>query len=62
VIFIESRTFTRRLHQLAGDDADEVLSLIQKDLLDKPDRGDMSRKLGGMRKDRIANLGRGQGN
>jgi hypothetical protein len=57
----ESRAFTRRLHQLAGDDADEVLSLIQKDLLDQPGRGDMPRRLGGLRKDRIANPTRGKG-
>jgi hypothetical protein len=61
VIFIESKAFTRRLQQLARDDSDEVLSLIQKDLLDKPNRGDMPKKLGGIRKDRIANPGRGKG-
>lgn len=37
--FIESRIFTRRLHQLAGDSSDEVLREIQADLLRNPDRG-----------------------
>jgi hypothetical protein len=39
VEFIESRIFTRRLHQLAGDSSDEVLREIQADLLRNPDRG-----------------------
>jgi hypothetical protein len=61
VEFIESRLFTRRLHQLAGDAADEVLSAVQRELLEKPDRGAMVPGLGGMRKARIANPGRGKG-
>jgi hypothetical protein len=39
VEFIESPAFTRRLHQLAGGAADELLSAIQRELLEKPDRG-----------------------
>lgn len=61
VEFIESRPFTRRLHQLAGDGADEVLRAIQSDLHARPYRGAMVPGLGGVRKARIANPGRGKG-
>jgi hypothetical protein len=61
VEFIESPAFTRRLHQLAGNSADELLSAIQRELLEKPDRGTMVPGLGGVRKARIANPGRGKG-
>jgi hypothetical protein len=61
VVFIESRVFTRRLHQLAGDAADEVLSGIQRDLLAKPESGAMVPGLGGVRKLRAPNPGRGKG-
>ena len=61
VEFIEARVFTRRLHQLANDSADEVLRAIQGDLETKPDRGAMVPGLGGVRKARIANPGRGKG-
>jgi hypothetical protein len=61
VLFIESRPFTRRLHQLAGAAADEVLRAIQGELEQKPDRGAMVPGLGGVRKARIANPGRGKG-
>jgi len=61
VEFIESPAFTRRLRQLAGDSADELLSAIQRELLKKPDRGTMVPGLGGVRKARIANPGRGKG-
>jgi len=60
VEFIESRAFTRRLHQL-DDAADELLRLIQGALEEKPDRGAMVRGLGGVRKARMANPGRGKG-
>ena len=59
--FIESPAFTRRLHQLASDSADELLSAIQQELLEKPDRGTMVPGLGGVRKARVANPGRGKG-
>ena len=59
--FIESPAFTRRLRQLAGDSADELLSAIQRELLEKPDRGTMVPGLGGVRKARIANPGRRKG-
>jgi hypothetical protein len=61
VEFIESPAFTRRLHQLAGDSADELLNAIQRELLEKPDRGAMVPGLGGVRKARIANPGRRKG-
>jgi hypothetical protein len=47
VVFIESQAFTRRLHQLAGVSADEVLRQIQG--------------LGGIRKARTSNPTRGKG-
>lgn len=59
--FIESRPFTRRLHQLAGEDADELLRTIQGELEQKPDRGALVPGLGGVRKARIANPRRGKG-
>lgn len=61
MVFIESRAFTRRLHQLAGAAADEVLREIQGDLLQNPQKGDVVRGLGGIRKARVANPGRGKG-
>jgi hypothetical protein len=61
VELIESQPFTRKLQRLAGDAADEVLRSIQGDLERKPDRGAMVPGLGGVRKARIANPGRGNG-
>jgi hypothetical protein len=61
VEFIESLAFTRRLHALGGAAADELLNAIQRELLEKPDRGAMVPGLGGVRKARIANQGRGKG-
>jgi hypothetical protein len=61
VVFIESRAFTRRLHQLAGENADDVLRMIQEELSAKPDRGAVVPGLGGIRKGRAANPGRGKG-
>ena len=59
--FIESRAFTRRLHQLAGENADGVLRMIQEELSAQPDRGAVVPGLGGIRKARAANPGRGKG-
>ncbi|MHB8503505.1 MAG: type II toxin-antitoxin system RelE/ParE family toxin [Candidatus Acidiferrales bacterium] len=59
--FIESQPFTRKLHRLSGDRADEVLRAIERDLVRKPDRRAMVPGLGGVRKARIANPGRGKG-
>jgi mRNA-degrading endonuclease RelE of RelBE toxin-antitoxin system len=61
VVFIESRPFTRRVHQLAGEEADDLLAAIQSELRAKSDRGAMVPGLGGVRKARIANPGRGKG-
>jgi hypothetical protein len=61
VVFIESQAFTRRLHQLAGVSADEVLRRIQEDLLRNPEKGDVAQGLGGIRKARTSNPTRGKG-
>ncbi len=61
VEFIESPAFTRKLHRLADDGADEVLRAIQDDLNWKPNRGSVVPGLGGVRKARSANPGRGKG-
>ena len=54
MVFIESQPFTRRLHQLAGASADEVLRRIQV-------IGDVAQGLGGIRKARTSNPTRGKG-
>jgi hypothetical protein len=61
VVYVESAAFTRRLHQLAGIRAMDVLGAIQEDLLKNPARGDLVQGLGGIRKARIANPLRGKG-
>ena len=61
MVYIESAIFTRRLHQLAGDTASEVLQTIQEDLLKNPSLGDLVRGLGGVRKARCANPSRAKG-
>lgn len=58
--FIESRLFTRRLHELAGDDADELLRAIQSELEENPERGAMVPGLGGVRKVRVAGRSKGK--
>ena len=61
MVFIESRWFTRRLHELAGDTAEDVLAGIQRSLLENPLRGVLVRGLGGIRKARMANPRRQKG-
>lgn len=61
MVFIESVVFTRRLRELAGDNAEEVLTAIQDDLMANPQRGSMVQGLGGIRKARTGNPGRGKG-
>ena len=61
MVFIESRAFTRRLAERAGVSADAVLSQIQGDLLENPERGAKVRGLGGIRKARASNPGRRKG-
>lgn len=59
--FVEFRSFTRRLQELGGDSADEVLLRIQNDLIANPERGDLVRGLGGIRKARCADPARRNG-
>ena len=47
VVFIESKWFTKRLHELARGHADEILSAIQNDLLGSTSRGKVVPGLGG---------------
>jgi len=61
VEFVESSAFTRQLQRLAGGASDDLLLAIQRQLLENPDRGATVPGLGGVRKARIANPGRGKG-
>ena len=61
MVYIEPSAFTRRLQQLAGTAAIEVLSLIQSDLMKAPARGDLVKDLGGIRKARCPNPTRSKG-
>lgn len=61
MVFIESRAFTRRLGDLAGKSADDVLRQLQDELVQNPERGNMVQGLGGIRKARAANPVRGKG-
>jgi hypothetical protein len=61
VVFIESVPFTRRLRELAGDTAGDVLIAIQDDLVANPERGSVVQGLGGIRKARTGNPSRGKG-
>lgn len=53
--------FTRRLLALGAEISEQVLSAIQSDLLDNPERGRMVPGLGGVRKARTPNPERGKG-
>jgi hypothetical protein len=61
VVFIESRVFSRRLMVLGRERSAKVLSAIQSDLLDNPERGRVVQGLGGIRKARAADPGHGKG-
>ena len=61
MVFIESRAFTRRLAELAGESVHDVLQAVQSDLLREPLRGVLVRGLGGIRKARASNPARGKG-
>lgn len=61
MVFIESRAFTRRIEELAGQSANDVLQAIQGDLLRDPLRGVLVRGLGGIRKARASNPARAKG-
>ena len=59
MVFIESRSFTRRLLAL-GKGSPAALNAIQADLLDNPERGRLVPGLGGIRKARASNPKRGK--
>jgi hypothetical protein len=61
VVFIESRVFTRRLHELAKGRASDVLSAIQLALVDNPETGRVVQGLGGIRKARAVDPNRSKG-
>lgn len=61
MLFIESRPFTRRLRELAGEEEDDVLRRIQEELLKHPERGPTVVGLGGARKARLGSIRRGKG-
>lgn len=61
MVFIESRVFRRRLLARGKEGSAEVLSAIQSDLLGNPERGRVVKGLGGIRKARAADPGRGKG-
>jgi hypothetical protein len=53
--------FSRRLLQLGREGSEKLLASIQADLLDNPERGRLVPGLGGIRKARAADPGRGKG-
>jgi len=53
--------FSRRLLALGKEGSAEVLSAIQSDLLDNPERGRVVQGLGGIRKARAPDPSRGKG-
>ncbi len=52
--FIEAPVFVEQLAELAGSSQLELLYRIQDDLLLNPERGDLVKGLGGIRKARVA--------
>ena len=61
MVFIESRAFTTRLLELGAGVSEKVLGAIEDELLEKPERGRVVPGLGGIRKARAADPGRGKG-
>lgn len=57
MIFIETSVFTRHLEKLMSDDE---YRLLQKELVTNPDKGDLIRNSGGIRKLRWLAEGRGK--
>ena len=49
--FIETPTFTRQIKEIATDDE---LKDLQKELIESPEKGDLIKKTGGLRKIRLA--------
>ncbi len=56
-----NRAFTRRLLSLGPEISAAVLAAVQSDLLDNPERGRVVPGLGGARKARTSDPGRGKG-
>ncbi len=52
--FVEAPAFSEQLAELAGERQMDLLYTIQEELLVDPERGDLIRGLGGVRKARIA--------
>ena len=52
--FVEAPNFVEQLAELAGTDQLDLLYRIQRELLLDPERGDLVKGLGGIRKARIA--------
>jgi hypothetical protein len=59
--FIETPIFTDLLEEFAGEAQFELLCTIQDDLLQDPERGDLVKGLGGIRKARIADPNKKEG-
>jgi hypothetical protein len=59
--FVQSRRFTSRLDNLAGQYADDVLSEIENDLLKNPEAGAIVAGTGDLRKARAADPTRNKG-
>jgi hypothetical protein len=59
--FVQSRRFTSRLDNLAGQCADDVLAEIENDLLKNPAAGAIVPGTGGLRKGRAADPTRHKG-
>jgi hypothetical protein len=59
--FIEFKSFTTRLTELAKEHAEDVLVSIQTDLIKNPERGTRVKGLGGIRKARAEDPRRGKG-
>lgn len=57
MIFIETEIFTRQLKQLLDD---ESYRLLQVELTESPDKGDVISGTGGLRKIRVAAKGHGK--
>lgn len=51
IVFIETSMFTRQIKQIATDDE---LRVLQRTLIESPDKGDLIQKTGGLRKIRMA--------
>jgi len=59
--FLETATFVERLAELGGTRQMELLYAIQEELIADPERGDLVKGLGGVRKARIAPSNRPEG-